>query len=185
MSKEECERDALYESPVGSAIGSCLLAVGLYTGTFESVVRLMRVAVQEQIKKTEANDRQRELDNLDRNSNAAAAINFCTPYLLQASVATRGDIEFMHQVRQYRNDLVHEAIDRAFSSPRLMKVSSDIRRMIGIAHAIEKWRRSHWTAPPGGYARIAIYYPGLLESCLQVATELAADNLEENSDKRT
>jgi len=173
--------EPLYKRPIGSAMGSCLLAVGVYTGTFESVVRLLRLAVRNHIEQTETDNRQRRLAGLFEASTAFAGLNFCAPYLLQDAIVTEEDIEFLQGVRRRRNQLVHEAIDRVFLSPRLADVTSDVRRMIDIAHAVEEWQKSYRPAPPAGMSSVDISYSGLLESCFGVAAELAGDHLDDNS----
>jgi hypothetical protein len=175
------DHQSAYKHPVGTALGSSIIAVGLYTTTFEAVIRLMRIAVAEYIEQDD-NDRQHQLVQFQKASAAARAIDFCGRYLLQAATATRGDIEFLHKVRCYRNQLVHESIDRLFCAPTLADVSRDIRRMINIAHAIEAWQRSRWPPAPNGMTHMAISFSGLLESCFRVATELADDLLSDRHD---
>ena len=160
---------ASYEHPIGSAMGSSLLAVGLYAATFESVIRLIRVAVVEFSENHDVDEK--HISQL-RTGSAASVIKSCRRYLVQTATATEDDINFLDGARSYRNRLVHEAIERAFVGPSIADVLPEINRMIEIAHSIEEWQRAFWPAPPEGTVRCAIMYSGLLQSCVRVAREL-------------
>lgn len=166
-----------YDHPIASALVSSSLAVGLYSAAFESVVRLARIAVLEAIEQGH-DDNVETIRAFEKARTAAQAIDFCKSYLLQSSTFTADDIVFLHKARKYRNTLVHAAIERLFTSPRLRDVTGDIGRMIMLANAIELWQRSHWVETPG-YARVAIMFSGVLQSGLDVAVSLATKHLGE------
>jgi hypothetical protein len=121
----------------------------------------------------------RQLRGPEKADTAAATIDFCGPFMLQASALSAGDIQFLQGARRFRNELVHQALRRAFLDPTLATVSDDINRMIQMAHAVESWQKSNWPPPPVGTSRMALSFGGLLQSCLDVASELAREHLVE------
>ena len=160
-------------------MASCLLAVGLYTSVFETVIVMMKVAINDYLVNSEPEGHLGKLKGLVQTNTSYQAINYCAPLLVGHRVVTRADIKFLHKARKRRNELAHDAARRVLVSPRLSEVLFNIDRMIDIASRLEEWQRSHWKEPSENVAILAISLSGILQSSRMVAVELAKDTLDE------
>lgn len=161
--------------PIGAAMGSSLLALGLYTVAFEATIRLIKTAVAEHVDRVNIGRGLETFDVLPKLDSAHKAINFCCPILIQEGAMEETAPTFLHNVRKYRNQIVHDSISSAFVSPSLTQVFDEVDRMIQVADRVEVWQKARWPAPPPRLSRMAFSFAGLVEMCREAAESLSSD----------
>jgi hypothetical protein len=173
------------DTTIGRAIGSSLVATGLYIGTFEMICSLMHIAVESYIGQRSDDGRQDALNKLEKaRKNAKSLIDFCDPYLLENKILEKADIQFLHAAREYRNHLTHETFARPVTGPKIFGISEDITRLVEMGFSLERWDRTRWPPNPPGFTRIAFMYSGGIESWHSVALALAKEIFLEESSVR-
>ena len=121
-----------------AAVGESLLAIGLYTIAFESMVLSFRGGMHDHLK---VNDPESLRKLLKACSAAHDTFRFCTPVLLQLGVIKKADSDALTDMRKRRNKFSHEGYNEVMSLS-VADVESDVLLMYRITGKVERWRLS-------------------------------------------
>jgi hypothetical protein len=152
-----------------SAVGQSLLAIGLYTVAFESMVLSFRGRMFDYLN---AKDPASVKAFLKACGTADNTFKFCTPRLLNVGVIEQTDVDALSEMRKRRNAFAHEGYNEMMNL-LVADVESDVQLMYRITRKIERWKESR--KPPAGIGeRISLSIsPAIFGLYLQVATEIA------------
>lgn len=154
-----------------NTVGQSLMAIGLYTVAFESVVLTMREQMLGHLSK---HDSASLTAFEESNRTANGTIRFCKPRLLAASVLDSADFDSMEAIRHRRNVMAHEGYDETFTLS-VADIEVDVQVLWGIARKVERWGKALRPHVEGGTPmRVA---PSIFGIYLEVARTLARTSL--------
>lgn len=156
-----------------NSVGQSLLAIGLYTVAFESLVLAAREQMQAFITKHEPNAKNAFDTSLSTSNNT---LKFCEPWLLEHGVLEKTELAELAAIRRRRNEIAHEGYNKMLQLT-VADVEPDVRTMLSITAKIQNWRQATRPDNPDG-SRSFYLAPSIFGLYLQVAKELAATKLQ-------
>ncbi|KUM05059.1 hypothetical protein KIF53_19245 [Chromobacterium subtsugae] len=155
-----------------NTIGQSLLAIGLYTVAFESLVLTVKDQMQGYLASNEPTSLKKFYGSLGTANNT---LKFCEPRLVQHGVLDTREIELLSRVRQRRNQMAHEGYNNTFTLT-ISDIEDDVDAMFKIARKVENWRQAIRQPNADGSSSFGVA-PSIFGLYLQVAQELARKNL--------
>lgn len=154
-----------------NTVGQSLMAIGLYTVAFESLVLTMRQQMLGHLTKYDP----ASLTAFENaNWTANGTIRFCQPRLLAASVLDLADFDLMEAIRLRRNAMAHKGYDETFTLA-VADIEEDVQVLFRIARKVERWGQALLPHVEGGTPmRVA---PSIFGIYLEVARTLARTSL--------
>ena len=119
-----------------SAVGQSLIAIGLYTVSFESMVLSFRGRMYEYLGLQEPDSLKAFLKACN---NADKTFKFCAPRLVDLNVLQQTDVDALKTMRQRRNTFAHEGYNKMMSLT-ISDVEADVQLMYGITRKVELWQ---------------------------------------------
>lgn len=154
-------------------IGQNLVAIGLYTVAFESMVLAFRSQMYGHLQRTSPADA--EVFSKKHCSTADNTFKYCTPKLLNHKILTDPDVQLLNTVRKKRNHFAHAGYNEMLTL-QIKDIDADVVLMHKITGKVERWRQNLRPANPDGSWSFSIS-PGIFGLYRNVATELAATKL--------
>jgi hypothetical protein len=118
-----------------NTIAQSLMAIGLYTISFEATALSFRAKIHEYIV-------ERDRSQLSRFTKACGTayntFDFCGPILLENGVIGQGDLESLNDIRMRRNLFAHNGYNRVFDL-RVQEVLPDVKQLHVIAQKVLGW----------------------------------------------
>ncbi len=152
-----------------SAVGQSLLAIGLYTVAFESMVLSFRGRMFDYLN---AKDPASVKDFLKACSTADNTFKFCTPKLLKVGIIEQTDVNALSKMRKRRNTFAHQGYNEMMNLS-VADVKDDVQLMYRITRKVEKWKDSHKPSAAVGERIPFSISPAIFGLYLKVATEIA------------
>lgn len=154
-------------------IGQSLVAIGLYTVAFESMVLSFRAQMYGHLQRNSPTEAK---TFVKKHCNTAdQTLKYCTPKLLSHGILTAQDIQSLNNVRKRRNHFAHEGYNEMFE----LQVS-DIDAEVGLMHdftrKVERWQQVVHPDNPDGSRSFRVS-PAIFGLYKAVATELAVTKL--------
>jgi hypothetical protein len=163
-----------------SAVGQSLLAIGLYTVAFESMVLSFRGRMYDYIKGADhgsLNDFWKACNTADK------TFKFCTPKLVKLGIIESTDVEALTSMRKRRNSFAHEGYNNMMSLS-VSDVEDDVQLMFRITRKVEQWMPASSPMNPDGSFSFSIS-PAIFGMYLQIARDIAYSKLPlERNDER-
>ena len=154
-------------------IGQNLVAIGLYTVAFESMVLSFRAQMYGHLQRTSPTDA--EVFS-DRHCNTAdQTFKYCTPKLLNHGILTDPDVQLLNTVRKRRNHFAHAGYNEMLTL-QIKDVDADVVLMHKITGKVERWRQDLRPDNPDGSRSFSIS-PAIFGLYRNAAIELAATKL--------
>ena len=119
-----------------SAVGQSLIAIGLYTVAFESMVLSFRGRMYEYLGLHDTGSLKVFLKACNT---ADKTFKFCAPRLVNLCVLQQTDVNALKTMRQRRNSFAHEGYNEMMSLT-ISDVEADVQLMYGITRKVELWR---------------------------------------------
>lgn len=119
-----------------SAVGQSLIAIGLYTVSFESMVLSFRGRMYAYLRLHDPGSLKAFLKACNT---ADKTFKFCAPKLVGRGVLQQTDIDALKAMRERRNMFAHEGYNEMMSLT-ISDVEADVQLMYGITRKVELWR---------------------------------------------
>jgi hypothetical protein len=156
-----------------ASIGQSLLAIGLYTVAFESMVLAFRARMYAYLQLSEPASVQKFLKSCNTADNT---FKFCAPMLIKFGVIDESDVSSLTEMRRRRNTFAHEGYNKMMALT-VRDVESDVKLMHRITGKVERWRHQDQnlsTEEKPVSTRIDFSVsPAIFGLYLQIATEIA------------
>lgn len=152
-----------------SAVGQSLLAIGLYTVAFESMVLSFRGRMFDYLKIKDPDSVKAFLKACGTADNT---FKFCTPKLLKAGIIKQSDVDALSDMRKRRNVFAHEGYNEVMSLS-VADVEDDVQLMYRITRKIENWEDSRKANVGVGQPTPLSISPAIFGLYLHVAKEIA------------
>jgi hypothetical protein len=156
-----------------SAVGQSLIAIGLYTVAFESMVLSFRGGMHGYLK---ANDPGSFASFLKACDTADKTFKFCAPKLVNLGVIEDADVRRLNEMRKRRNTFAHEGYDEMMSLT-VSDVEPDVLLMLRIARKVERWMPAQARRDVGGTGHLFSISPAIFGMYMQVARKIAHSKL--------
>ncbi|OXI42453.1 hypothetical protein [Burkholderia aenigmatica] len=153
-------------------IGQNLIAIGLFTVAFESMVLTIRAQAYGYFCKNDPTS----LSAFDKACDTAdKTIKFCAPVMRKARLVDEVEIDALARVRQRRNKMAHEGYNHMFTL-KVKDVAEDVELMLKISAKVEQWRQLIPEPLPDGRVPFSVS-PSIFGLYLSVAQDLACTKL--------
>jgi len=123
-------------SGVENAIGQGLLAIGLFTVAFESMLLEFRAKMHAYVRRA---DPENELAFLKSCKTAFGTFSYCGSKLVQLGILADSDLETLSNLRERRNAFTHRGFDYLLAL-RVRDLEQDLQVLQSIAAKVEQWR---------------------------------------------
>ena len=119
-----------------NTIAQSLMAIGLYTISFEATALSFRAKVHEYLTETDRS----QLSRFKKACGTAYnTFDFCGPILLANSVIGQADLESLTAMRERRNLFAHQGHNRVFDL-EVQEVLPDVKQLHKITQKVQGWR---------------------------------------------
>jgi hypothetical protein len=118
-----------------NTIAQSLIAIGLYTMSFEATALAFKSKINDYLI---ANDRARLPALYKACDTSFKTFEFCGPILIANNVIEQADLDQLTVIRKRRNQLTHEAYNRAFDLP-VAEVMPDVKCLHRITRKVQGW----------------------------------------------
>jgi hypothetical protein len=155
-----------------SAVGQSLIAIGLYTVAFESMVLSFRGRMHDYLRANAPDSLKafwKACNTADR------TFKFCTPKLVNLGVIESSDVTALNEMRKRRNGFAHEGYNNMMALA-VSDVENDVQFMYRLTRKVELWM-------PAASRRIAentfqfSISPAIFIMYLQIAKDIAYSKL--------
>lgn len=160
------------QTQLQNTVGQSLMAIGLYTVAFESLVLTIKDQMQGYLIRNEPATLKKFYGSLGTSNNI---LKFCEPRLVQQGVLDTSDMNTLVRIRQRRNKMAHEGYNNTFELT-VADIYDDVAFMFRIARKVESWRQATRQPNPGGSTSFHIA-PSIFGLYLQISLELARTKL--------
>lgn len=169
-----------------NTIGQNLVAIGLYTVAFESMVLSFRAQMYGHLQRTAAAEAEHFVNK--HCGTADQTFKYCTPKLLSRGVLSEHDAQALNDVRKRRNHFAHAGYNEMLVL-KVKDVDADVVLMHKITSKMERWHQEVRPDNPDGSRSFKIS-PAIFSLYRQAAIELAAtklfaEDVPDNSSKPT
>ncbi|MBR8507397.1 MULTISPECIES: hypothetical protein [Burkholderia cepacia complex] len=156
-----------------NTIGQNLVAVGLYTVAFESMVLTFRAQMHGYLSKYDPS----RLQEFEKKAckTADQTLQFCEPTLVQAGILDQAEIAALTILRRRRNKMAHEGYNEMFTLT-VKDIEDDVTLMFKASRKVEQWRQAIREPNPDGSVPFSVS-PSIFRLYLSVAQELACTKL--------
>lgn len=156
-----------------NTIGQNLVAVGLYTVAFESMVLTFRAQMHGYLSR---NDPPRIDEFVNKACKTAdKTFQFCEPRLVQAGVLDQEEIATLATLRKRRNTMAHEGYNKMFTLT-VKDIEDDVTLMLRTSQKVEQWNQVIRAPNSDGSVSFSVS-PSIFHVYLSVAQELACTKL--------
>jgi hypothetical protein len=155
-----------------NTVGQSLVAIGLYTVAFESMVLSFRAQMHGYLTKHEPDSLASFVKACET---ANKTLKFCTPKMLEVGVLNQIDIDALVVVRRRRNAMAHEGYNEMLNLT-VQEIEDDVALIFKLSRKVEQWRQSVHEPTPDGSIPFSIA-PSIFGLYLSVAQELARTKL--------
>lgn len=155
-----------------SIIGQNLVAIGLYTVAFESMVLSFRAQMHGHLQQ---NNQAEISEFLKKCKTADQTFKYCAPKLLSIGVINHSDVDALEDMRHRRNHFAHAGYNEMLTL-RVKDVDSDVALMYSITKKVEGWRQEVRQCNPDGSSSFKIS-PAVFGLYAEAARELAQTKL--------
>ncbi|MCO4206266.1 hypothetical protein [Aeromonas taiwanensis] len=162
-----------------NTIGQSLMAIGLYTVAFESLVLTVKDQMQGYLLKNDPDALKKFYKSLDTSNNT---LKFCEPRLLGEGVVDAAELDLLVAIRKRRNMMAHEGYNKTLNLT-IKDVEEDVSTMFKIARKVESWRQAGLT-PSNTEAIPFMIAPSIFGLYLQAVQLLANTTLAIPPDSR-
>lgn len=159
------------QTQLQNTVGQSLMAIGLYTVAFESLVLTVKDQMQGYLTRNEPATL-KKFSSLDTSNNT---LKFCEPRLVQQGVLDTSDMNALVRIRQRRNKMAHEGYNNTFELT-VADIDDDVAFMFRIARKVESWRQATRQPNPDGSTSFHVA-PSIFGLYLQISQELARTKL--------
>nr|WP_315593675.1 hypothetical protein [uncultured Cupriavidus sp.] len=156
-----------------NTVGQSLVAIGLYTVAFESMVLTFRAQMQGYLL---TNDPLSLPAFKKACETADKTFKFCVPTVVKASILSQEEVDSLVDVRKRRNKMAHEGYN-AMLSLTVEDIEDDVTKMFAISRRVEQWRQAVTKQNPDGSTPFSIA-PSIFGLYLTAAQELARTKLQ-------
>jgi hypothetical protein len=154
-----------------AAVGQSLLAIGLYTVSFESMVFSFRRKMYGYLQEHD----NASLGKFMKACNTADnTFKFCTPKLVTVGILESAEVDKLNEMRKRRNKFAHEGYNE-IASVTVADVEGDVKLMLGITRKVEAWKNV--TPAQVGRTISASVSPAIFGFYLGIATNIASSSL--------
>lgn len=155
-----------------NSVGQSLLAIGLYTVAFESLVLTVKDQMHGYLVKNDPHSLKKFFGSLGTANNT---LKFCEPKLVALGVLEQAEADSLGAIRRRRNLMAHEGYNNAFDLA-IVDIEDDVGAMVRIARKVEKWRQAVRHPNPDGSQSFHIA-PSIFGLYLEIARQLANEKL--------
>lgn len=155
-----------------NTVGQSLMAIGLYTVAFESLVLTIKDQMQGHLQRYHPMELKKFYGSL---GTANGVLKFCEHRLVAQGVVNSVEMNSLIAIRKRRNKMAHEGYNKTFDLT-IEDVAEDIRAMLQIARKVENWRQAVKTTSSTSTTSFEIA-PSIFVLYLQVAQHLANTTL--------
>jgi hypothetical protein len=155
-----------------NTVGQSLIAIGLYTVAFESLVLTVKAQMQGHLQKRDPAALKKFYGSLGTSN---STLKFCEPRLVAEGVVDSAEMSSLVAIRRRRNQMAHEGYNETFDLT-IEDVAEDIRAMFFIARKVENWRQAAAATSSTGSTPFTIA-PSIFLLYLQAAQQLARTTL--------
>ena len=156
-----------------NSAGQSLMAIGLYTVAFESMVLAMRAQMSAHLSRNNASLCRKFKDKFC--GTADKTIIFCSKELLKLRVLQQSEIDSLKDLRRRRNKLAHEGYNQMLSVG-VSHIESDVELMLLLTKKLQSSTYRRISAPVGVPIPITIA-PSIFHIYLYAARTLANTTL--------
>lgn len=162
-----------------NTVGQSLMAIGLYTVAFESLVLTVKDQMQGYLQKNDPRALKKFYGSLGTANNT---LKFYEPRLVAEGVVDPAEMNSLVAIRQRRNMMAHEGYNETFDLT-ITDVEEDISTMFKIARKVENWQQASFT-PNSNRSTPFMIAPSIFVLYLQAARQLANTTLAIPPDSR-
>lgn len=155
-----------------NTVGQSLMAIGLYTVAFESLVLTVKDQMQGYLLKNDPGALKKFYGSLGTANNT---LKFSEPRLLAEGVVDAAELNSLVAIRKRRNMMAHEGYNTTFNLT-ITDVEEDISVMFRIARKFENWRQASRMPSTTGSVPFTIA-PSIFGMYLQAVQQLANTTL--------
>ena len=155
-----------------SSVGQSLIAIGLYTVAFESMVLSFRGRMLDYLR---ANDPDSLKAFWKACNTADRTFKFCTPKLVNLGVIESSDVTTLNEMRKRRNVFAHEGYNNMMSLT-VSDVEDDVQFMFKLTRSVELWTPAASQRIAGNTFQFSIS-PAIFIMYLQIAKDIAYSKL--------
>ncbi|WP_175010356.1 hypothetical protein [Burkholderia lata] len=161
-----------------NSVGQSLVAIGLYTVAFESMVLTFRAQMHGYLSKNDP----RALSDFEKKAckTADQTLQFCAKPVIQAGILDRAEIDTIGAIRRRRNKMAHEGYNEMLTLA-VKDIEDDVSTMFRISRKVEQWRQTTREPNPDGSVSFSIS-PTIFRLYLSAAQELARTKLSVEGD---
>ncbi|WP_175044538.1 hypothetical protein [Burkholderia lata] len=153
-------------------IGQNLIAIGLFTVAFESMVLTIRAQTYGYLCKNDPTS----LPAFDKACDTAdKTLKFSAPMMCRAGVVEEIELDTLSRIRQRRNKMAHEGYNQMFTL-KIKDVEEDVKLMLKISAKVERWCQSTQERTTGKLVPFSVA-PSIFGLYLSVAQDLACTKL--------
>lgn len=155
-----------------NTIGQSLIAIGLYTVAFESMVLTFRAQMQGHLQKNSPSSL-----TAFKNSckTAEKTFDFCEPLIIRFGILAQADLNALGAIRRRRNKMAHEGYNHMLNLT-VEEVEEDVALMFRICRKVESWRQATTVQTPDGSIPFSVA-PSIFGLYLEAANNLARGKL--------
>jgi hypothetical protein len=155
-----------------NTVGQSLLAIGLYTVAFESMVLTFRAQMQGYLIRNDPGS----LPAFEKACGTAdQTLKFCEPRIIEAGVLDPEEVSALIAVRRRRNKMAHEGYNEMLNLT-IKDIEGDVALMFKISRKVERWRQAVRQNNADGSVPFSIA-PSIFGLYLSAAQELARTTL--------
>lgn len=156
-----------------AAVGQSLLAIGLYTVSFESMVLSFRAKMYGYLQAHDASSLGKFMKAC---STADNTFKFCAPKLIEFGILEKADVDSLNEMRKRRNRFAHEGYNEVMNVT-VADVEGDVHLMHKITQKVQLWRNA--TPPPLAVGESVSFSisPAIFGLYLNIATDIAWSKL--------
>jgi hypothetical protein len=155
-----------------SIIGQNLIAIGLYTVSFESMVLSFRAQMHGHLQQQNATEISAFLKKCNTSDQT---FTYCAPKLQSLGVLSQSDVDALKDMRKRRNHFAHAGYNEMLTL-LVRDVEADVTLMHSITKKVEQWNQEVRQSNPDGSSSFKIS-PAIFGLYAQAARELANTKL--------
>jgi hypothetical protein len=155
-----------------NTVGQSLVAIGLYTVAFESMVLTFRAQMRGYLIKNNP----ASLSSFDKACNTAdQTLRFCESKIIQVGILDQAEVDALVAVRRRRNKMAHEGYNEMLNLT-VKDIEGDVALMFRVSRKVEQWQQAIREHNPDGSVPFSIA-PSIFGLYLSAARELARTKL--------